>query len=110
MTLSKYQQLAERTLADDLRDDHSSRIGHAIYGLLAEAGEVAGVLQKYERGDYSYDEAMSKLHDELGDVQWYLAETSSAHGWSLDDIAADNLDKLQARAERGAIRGGNRDD
>lgn len=110
MTLSKYQALAERTLTDNLRNDHASRIDHAIYGLLAEAGEVAGVLQKGERGDYNGTEVMQKLREELGDVLWYLAETCSAHGWNLDDIAAANLDKLQSRQSRGAIRGSDRDE
>ena len=110
MTLSDYQQLAERTLTDNLRNDHEARARHTIYGLLSETGEAAGVLQKYERGDYSYNEALRKLRDELGDVLWYLTETCSAHGWSLENIAAANLHKLQVRYERGAIRGGNRDE
>jgi len=110
MTLSKYQQLAESTLADNLRDDNAARIYHAIYGLFAEAGEVAGVLQKHHRGDYGGGETLHKLHDELGDVLWYIAEICSAHGWDLDDIAADNLDKLQSRQSRGTIRGSDRDE
>ena len=110
MTLSKYQQLAERTLTDNLRGDLTARIDHALYGLFAEAGEVAGVLQKYERGDYSDREAMQKLRAELGDVLWYLAETCSAYGWDLDEIAAANLDKLQSRQSRGTIRGSDRDE
>ena len=110
MTLSKYQHLAESTLADNLRDDNAARIYHAIYGLFAEAGEVAGVLQKYERGDYNYRAAMQKIRAELGDVLWYLSETCSAHGWDLNDIAAENVDKLQARAERGTIKGSDRDE
>ena len=110
MTLSQYQQIAERTLTDNLREDSAARVYHAIYGLLAEAGEVAGVLQKHERGDYGVGETLHKLHDELGDVLWYLAEICSAHGWSLDDIADANIDKLQSRQELGAIRGSNRDE
>ena len=110
MTLSKYQQLAESTLADNLRGELTARIDHALYGLFAEAGEVAGVLQKAERGDYGGGEALDKLYDELGDVLWYLAETCSAYGWDLDEIAADNLDKLQSRQSRGTIRGSDRDE
>ena len=37
------------------------------------------------------------LKDELGDVLWYLAETASALGITLEEVAQFNLDKLHAR-------------
>ena len=39
-----------------------------VFGLVAEAGEVAACFQRAERGDYDFDTFSSKLHKELGDV------------------------------------------
>ena len=110
MTLSKYQQLAERTLTDNLRHSLVDRRLHAICGLSSESGEVAGVWQKYLRGDYDYEAARSKIKDELGDVLWDATEACSAFDLGADDVAADNLDKLQSRQSRGTIRGSDRDE
>jgi len=41
----------------------------------------------------------------LGDVLWYLAESCTALGIELDDVAAYNLAKLASRKERGQIKG-----
>ena len=34
---------------------------------------------------------------ELGDICWYLAETATALGLSLEDIMAANIEKLRKR-------------
>lgn len=74
-------------------------------GFLSEAGEVAGVFQKMIRGDYPPDVAMTKLYKELGDVLWHLSEICTDNGWSLAEIASDNIDKLESRQIRGKIIG-----
>ena len=109
MTLSEYQSLSERTLVDSLRHATEDRIDHAIFGLVAEVGEVASIFQKDARGDDD-DRAFEKLKGELGDVLWYLSEACSALSIDLDELAVANLEKLRARQERGAIRGSDRGD
>jgi NTP pyrophosphatase (non-canonical NTP hydrolase) len=42
---------------------------------------------------------------ELGDVLWYVAQLASELGFSLDEIAQANLDKLASRAARNVIAG-----
>ena len=76
-----------------------------VLGLLAEAGEVAGVFQKLMRGDYTPQEAMARLYKELGDVLWHIAEVASDNGWSLEEIMKDNIDKLESRRLRNVITG-----
>ena len=45
------------------------------------------------------------LQKEAGDILWQLAGLCSVMGWSLEDIAQQNLDKLASRQERGKIDG-----
>lgn len=80
-----------------------------VFGLLEEAGEVAGVFKRMMRGDYPPDVAATKLHKELGDQLWYLARIAADNGWDLSDIAKSNLEKLESRRIRGAILGSGSD-
>jgi len=76
-----------------------------VFGLLEEAGEVAGAFKRMERGDYDMPTFGAKLAGELGDVLWYLAQICSDNQWSLEDIAQSNLDKLESRKARSMILG-----
>lgn len=48
------------------------------------------------------------LQKECGDILWQLAGLCTVMGWSLEDIAQQNLDKLASRQKRNVI-GGNGD-
>ena len=76
-----------------------------VMGFLSEAGEVAGVFQKMIRGDYPPDEAMTKLYKELGDCLYHLSEICTDNGWSLAEVATENISKLESRKIRGVILG-----
>lgn len=76
-----------------------------ILGLLEEAGEVAGVLKRFVRGDYNGDVCVTKLHKELGDVLWYLSRVAADNGFKLSEIAEANLEKLESRKIRNMIMG-----
>lgn len=86
-------------------------IGHAIVyptlGLVNEAGEFAGKIKKVFRdknGEIN-PETREALQAELGDVLWYLAQTCTELGVSLDEVAKSNLTKLLDRQARGKIQG-----
>jgi NTP pyrophosphatase (non-canonical NTP hydrolase) len=51
------------------------------------------------------EEAKPVLEKELGDVQWYVAGSARELGGSLQEIAVQNLAKLQGRKERGTLHG-----
>ena len=46
-----------------------------------------------------------QLKKEAGDILWQLSGLCSVMGWSLEDIAQQNLDKLADRKERKVIDG-----
>lgn len=108
MTLNEYQDNAAKTANYGLEGQE-----YTVLGLVNEAGEVAGVIKKYIRGDYdnaddegeAYKVVQHKMSKELGDVFWYLAMCAKEFGFSLEDIAQWNLDKLADRQERNMIKG-----
>ena len=80
---------------------------YAALGLVGEAGEIANKTKKILRdnGGVLTPEMAMTLGDELGDVQWYLARVAKELTFSLEEIAATNLAKLDARRARGTLRG-----
>lgn len=101
MTLNEYQDEASMT-ADF---DQSTNEEYTILGLVSEAGEVAGVRKKLLRCDFPAEEYGERLKKELGDVLWYVAMVAREHGFTLDEVASDNIKKLADRRERGKIKG-----
>lgn len=98
-------QIASRSTWSLVRTDHP--IVYPTLGLANEAGEVAGKIKKIfrDRGGVITDADRDALVLELGDVLWYMAQICTELGVTLDDVAAANLAKLSARAQRGTIRG-----
>ena len=81
-----------------------------VLGISAEAGEVAGKIEKRIRnGDVATPRLPSKescaLLKELGDVLWFVTITVDALGYSLDACMEENIAKLADREERDVIHG-----
>ena len=87
---------------NDNRDLVLSRL---VLGLNEEAGEIAGKVKKYLRGDFDREELKKRVSKEAGDQLWYLNEVLSTLDLKLSDIAQENLDKLAGRRKRGTILG-----
>jgi NTP pyrophosphatase (non-canonical NTP hydrolase) len=50
-------------------------------------------------------ERRALLKKELGDGLWYIAAAAKELGYTLDEIAAENIAKLRDRKERGVLGG-----
>lgn len=103
MTLNEYQKQAGK-----YKLDYTTAYERA-FGLFEEAGEVAGIFKRLERGDYNQDTAYSKIEKELGDVLWYLSQVAEDFKIPLDNIAWLNLRRLESRQDRGMIMGSGSD-
>ena len=103
MELNEYQQLAKRT--NIYPDDAFGWVCLAL-GVAGEAGEVADCMKKMYRDCEDFCE--STMY-ELGDVLWYVSQLANSLGYSLEEVAEHNLNKLQSRHNRGVI-GGSGDD
>lgn len=123
LTLNEYQQRAAETA---IYPGKGTALGlmYCALKLNGEAGEVAENVGKAIRDDglcelaveqpYSYDvgnfrdlepERRTKLKKELGDALWYIAMAAQELGFSLAEIAGDNLAKLADRQARGVLQG-----
>lgn len=92
MTMNEYQEFASRTINQSLSREQCT--AHALHEIAAECGEIHSIFQKrYQGHDINYRD----LSLEIGDLLWGIAELCTAHGWSLEDIAQANIDKLKKR-------------
>jgi len=103
MDFNEYQTLALRTWTPPPRDKKID-ISYLALGLTNEAGEVAGKIKKYLRGDIE-ELDREGLAAELGDVLWYLTTLSAELGIDANIVAQMNIDKLASRKQRGVIKG-----
>jgi len=104
MTFEEYQNQARKTA---IYPDLGNNFIYPTLGLVGEAGEIAEKIKKVLRdgnGEIT-EEKRSELNKELGDVLWYIANLSIELGTSLEDIAANNLEKLKSRRERNQLHG-----
>ena len=92
MTINEYQERARRTQRKTM--SNKEKLQHAVFGLSAEAGEVAGILQKEYQGHRFDTEHMIK---ELGDCLWMLSEACDAIGVTMEQVMRINILKLMER-------------
>lgn len=105
----KYYDFVAKTMTDKPESDEAY-ISWATDELSAEVGELKGVLAKAVRKHgtlqtLDYD----KLTDELGDVLWsfHACLQTIRPDISLEDLMEINMEKLQARIDRGITYTGN---
>ena len=116
MLLNEFQYFAKRTAiypktfveARDPTDPPVEvNIVYPSLGYAGEAGEFSNKIKKIIRDNHGEisEELRRDLGKELGDGLWYIAACASELGLMLDDIAKDNIAKLNSRAERGVLKG-----
>lgn len=108
MDFKEYQEKSRVTAKyPDLGDNFT----YPALGLAGEAGEVADKVKKLMRDHDNFKpseltaEQKLELAKELGDVLWYLTQFATELGYELDEIAAQNIEKLYSRHERGKLGG-----
>ena len=79
------------------------RLFENLFGLMSEAGEVAGKMQKTIRDAKSVSKA--DMVKELGDVVFYATAIANAYKSSLKEVVEVNMDKLNNRKRQGKIKG-----
>ena len=117
MELNEYQRLAMTTCMES-----SNNMMYMMMGLCEEVGELQGKFSKGIRKKHieatslnnfrcfdmeynEYEEWIELVQKEVGDVLWMVAGFCNVMGWSLEEVAKLNLDKLAARKAVGTIDG-----
>ena len=109
MELKEYQDRAMTTCMPS-----SNNFSYMFLNLVGEVGEfgskVAKAIRKEQNRIEYNDLGVSTINDEelqkeAGDILWQLSGLCTVMGWNLEDIAQQNLDKLQARKAVGTIDG-----
>lgn len=71
-----------------------------VIPLLGMVGEVGSLLSEYKkllRDGEIHRRFKDEVAEELGDILWYVATVATKYGLSLDDVALQNLDKVESR-------------
>lgn len=108
MTIDDYSTQAQSTLLGEHGvKDIDAQLLAQIFGLVGESGEVAEKFKKLIRDKEGVmtSEDKKEIVKELGDILWYVNSVSILLGYSLEDVAAANLDKVLSRKERGVTTG-----
>lgn len=114
ITMNEYQQKAQETaiyaesIAKITRDRQSQdllRLAYVALGL-GEVGELQGKIKKLIRdGNIEHFDNRHAIAKELGDILWYVAMAATEFGFTLDEVAKMNVEKLASRKERGKLQG-----
>lgn len=120
MNMNEYQRMAATTA--DYPDEYKKL--YPLLGVIGETGEYAEkiltsicmllngsqiqekikkILRDYE-GNFDQDTTLLIIK-ELGDQLWYIAKAAGDLGYSLNEVANINLDKLFDRKDRNKIHG-----
>lgn len=101
--MSEYQEWTDSTV--NYKPEYEML--YLALGLGNEAGEVQGKIKKVFRDNNGVmtTEKREQIADELGDVLWYFARIAYELGYSIEEIAHINQQKLMDRKARGVLKG-----
>lgn len=80
----------------------NAQLLNAVLGLAGEAGEFSEDVKHALFHGRAFDVQNAKK--ELGDLLWYVAQGADALGFTLEEVAQANVEKLRARYPEGFSR------
>ena len=96
MRLNQYQYDAMKTRLK------TANANYALYNLSGEVGELHSLIAKHIR-DGKLD--LELVKKELGDILWCLAAVVGDYGFTLEEVAQTNLNKLAKRQKNNTLTG-----
>lgn len=97
MNINQYQYDANKTRLPSADENYS------LLGFVGEVGELYSLLAKSIRDNKQLDTEMVKK--ELGDCLWFIAAIATDFGFTLEEVAETNLNKLQKRKKNNTLTG-----
>jgi NTP pyrophosphatase (non-canonical NTP hydrolase) len=85
----------------------NDNIFYPVLGLAGEVGETCEKIKKIIRDEKGIFEKEDKenLKKELGDILWYVSAVCTELDLNLNDVACENIEKLQSRKNRDKLHG-----
>lgn len=83
-TFKEYRDACNKTMLPSC-NNHD----YLTMGLIEEIGELAKLVAKSIRGDYTFESVREKAQHECGDVAWFLMEIGELHGLDLPACDGD---------------------
>jgi NTP pyrophosphatase (non-canonical NTP hydrolase) len=96
MDFKEYEEKSRRTSNTWASLD---RIENGLLGLSGESGELIDLFKKHKFQGHSL--SREELALELGDVLWYVREVCDGIGFSMEEVASMNIEKLKRRFPNG---------
>jgi NTP pyrophosphatase (non-canonical NTP hydrolase) len=96
MDFADYQRQALETDRTELGGIEAAQLV-PLLGLAGEAGQLLSEYKKRLRDGPSHVRFVDRVHEELGDILWYIANVASKYGLDFDSVATANLAKTRAR-------------
>ena len=96
MKLNEYQELSKRTMPvheNPIEKQHAAT-NYAL-GLCGEAGEVADIIKKNVY--HLHNASVEDIKKEIGDTLHYLSGLATIFGFTLEEVATGNIEKLRKR-------------
>ena len=85
---------------DDASEAPRNPKRHEVIPLLGLVGEVGGLLAEYKkllRDGATHRKFRDEVAEELGDILWYVANVATKFGLGLNEVAHQNLTKVEDR-------------
>jgi len=103
LTFESYQKIARTTA---IYPNKGSNLYYPALGL-GEVGEIQNNIKKVYRDDAGIltPERKLDIKKECGDVLWYLSALADECGFTLQEVAESNLEKLLSRQSRNQLKG-----
>lgn len=97
MDMDEYQRLANATDQFPDENENENALAIPLFGIVGELGSLITVFKKKIRDGDSYTNYMINLREEMGDVLWYISNLATKIGFSLSEIAEENIAKTTDR-------------
>jgi hypothetical protein len=75
-------------------ESNNRALNAALFGLGSETGSLLDIQKKLLTDDLDLSNGRKRAGQELGDLLWYVARVSDALGFTLEEIATANLDRV----------------
>jgi len=82
-------------ISERLKEIRTIRLVHASEGMQTESAEFTDALKKYLF--YGKEIDIENLHEELGDLLWYIAIVCDELNVTIEQLMSLNIKKLKAR-------------